>query len=234
MPPLESAPVIDVCHARTRSNSKGTESGPAPASAPVLAVHRHHNQPKDGSVVEQSRIPTSSDLGLALQQCNDALYRRRHAAEPRRRPTEEIHRVNTRSDLRQDSIEFCSATQQAPAVRFVDQIYHESILPNFAGPSIYEQQALHQQLPLHLGANEGHLETPYTDQDYLEQNDPIGYDDHVWEGLPEEPTSHSFESGVDTYENREDRVEMMENPVQDLRQVNDTVAPGFWRPNKLY
>ncbi|CAN9354959.1 unnamed protein product [Alternaria alternata] len=232
MPPLASAPVIDVCHARIRSNSKGTESGPAPASAPVLAVHRNHDQPKDDNVVEQNRIPTSSDLGIALQQCNDALYRRRHAAEPCRRPTEEIHRMNPRSDLRQDSIEFCSATQQAPTVRFVDQIYHESILPSFAGPN--EQQALHQQLPLHLGANEGHLETPYTDQDYLEKNDPIGYDDHVWEGLPEEPTSHSFESGVDTYEIREDRVEMMENPVQDLRQVNDTVAPGFWRPNKLY
>jgi hypothetical protein len=116
----------------------------------------------------------------------------------------------------------------------VDQIYHESIPPNFAGPSSYEQQAPHQQLLLHLGANEGHLETPYNDQDYLEQSDPIGYDDHVWEGLPEEPTSHRFESGVDTYENREDHAEMMGNPVQDSRQVNDTVAPGFWRPNKLY
>jgi hypothetical protein len=119
-------------------------------------------------------------------------------------------------------------------VQFADQLYHGLIVPNFAGPSIYDQQARRQQLPLQLGIDEDPLQSPYIDQDCLGQNDRIEYDDQDWKGLSEEPMPYGFQDDVDMNDEDEAFTGTVDEPVQDLRQENDTVAPGFWRPNKLY
>lgn len=235
MPPFASAHLTDACHARPRSSSKGAKSGATPASgAPALAEYRHHGQLSEDSPVRKVQITTSSDLGLVLQKCNDTFYQRRHAAGPHRRHTEQTQPAYPQSRLRQNTTGFYSAAQQAPTVQFADQLYHGLVVPNFAGPSIYDQQARRQQLPLQLGIDEDPLQSPYIDQDCLGQNDRIEYDDQDWKGLSEEPMPYGFQDDVDMNDEDEAFTGTVDEPVQDLRQENDTVAPGFWRPNKLY
>jgi hypothetical protein len=152
-----------------------------------------------------------------------------------------MHLSYPHADLRQNTRDFRRAAQHVPTVRFADQLYHEPITANFAGPSIYEQQARRQQLPLHSELEERPLPSPYlADQNSLDQHDGTEYDDRMvhndqnWAGLPGELMSRDFEDDLDTYDDGDACTGTFDDLVQDLRQENDTVAPGFWRPNKLY
>jgi hypothetical protein len=102
------------------------------------------------------------------------------------------------------------------------------------GPSIYEQQARRQQLGPRLELDEDLLQNPYVDQDYLDQDGQMQYDEQDCDDLPEESMSYGFEGDMDMRDEGEAFTGAVDEPVRDQRQGNDTVAPGFWRPNKLY
>jgi hypothetical protein len=108
------------------------------------------------------------------------------------------------------------------------------MLPNFSGYSIYEQQAQRQQVP---------LPAPYEDDQVYEELYPDAQEDmgddlammHNHEQLEEfvedpgvdgerfEATGYSFAEHF-----------AWESVVGHVQSENRVVAPGFWRPNRLY
>ncbi|KAG9381680.1 hypothetical protein A1F94_007334 [Pyrenophora tritici-repentis] len=56
-----------------------------------------------------------------------------------------------------------------------------------------------------------------------------------WEGLFEEPISYELEEGPEILDGEEEfPAPIGRGHPSDPRPENDVVAPGFWRPNKLY
>jgi hypothetical protein len=60
------------------------------------------------------------------------------------------------------------------------------------------------------------------------------YTEQDWGCLPEERLSYGFEGEGEVYGSGGAYVAEEEEVVQDLRPENKVVAPGFWRPNRLY
>ncbi|KAI4917660.1 uncharacterized protein J4E92_009054 [Alternaria infectoria] len=196
---------------------------------PQHPVPKAKRRRRDQSSVDDIAIPTVEATGQASY------------LGSRRRHTEETHPSYPQSNLRQSTRDTYHAAQQGPTVRFADQSHYGPVMPNFAGPSIYEQQAQRQRSHMQRDREEEPLQSPYhLEQNNLDQGYQMGYDDGMehddenWEGLLEEPLSYSLDGDSDIYGGIEAHPGNGIELVQDSRPENDTVAPGFWRPNKLY
>jgi hypothetical protein len=87
------------------------------------------------------------------------------------------------------------------------------------------------------------LRTTYTDNnssnlhdldlDYLADARTISHNDYDWEDPLEEALSLDLENGHPGMYNMESAHVELSGGEQGMRE-NDVVAPGFWRPNRLY
>ncbi|KAF1944108.1 hypothetical protein EJ02DRAFT_341821 [Clathrospora elynae] len=233
MPPfLPGRASVDVHQAQPTSSTKHTRSRTIPFSD-VNNLTEHQQQDPNGDYNGTDIEPqTSSDLGRVLQQCNDT-YERRQAVTPRRRNTERIDQsYSTSRAARQAHMDMYPTTRPVHSVRFADTMYRAPVLPNFAGPSIYEQQAHRQQPPMQPFAAKGVDQGSYPiEREYFDENGEMLDDEQNWEGLPE-PTSYGLEGEHGIYGVEETYV--AEDVAQHLVSNGSVVAPGFWRPNRLY
>jgi hypothetical protein len=204
------------------------------------SMYRQEKRNSKYSPVREERVQTSSDLGVVLQHCNDTFHERRQATGSRRRHTGDVYPSYLQPDVRQNTRDFHRATQQAPTVRFVDQTRYEPVARNFVGTNIYEQQA-RQQPSLQPEFEEDDSFDLYSNgQDYLDQDNQLECDEQTanhdvdCDELLEEHMPYGLEEYPDLYDGGEAYMGTEVEPSQDLREANDTVAPGFWRPNKLY
>ena len=242
MPPSVPKHAMGSYRTQLPSSSKNNRSDSTPVSGMTApSGYGQENQHSECSPAGEGKLPTSSDLGVVLRHCNDTFHERRLAAGSRRRHTEETHPSYPQSNLRQSTRDTYHAAQQGPTVRFADQSHHGPVMPNFAGPSIYEQQAQRQRPRMQWDREEEPLQSQYHfEENYLDQGNQMEYDDVMehddenWGGLLEEPLSYSLDSDPDVYGGIEAHPGTEIELVQDTRPENDTVAPGFWRPNKLY
>jgi hypothetical protein len=223
-----------VHHAQPASSSKGVRSRTTPILGLNALPDDQQHDSSSGYMEADDVLATSSGLGKVLQQCNDSFQERRQAATPRRRYTEQIdpsHSTYTRR--RQDRTNTHPTTQRVSTVRFAEPPYQEPMLPNFVGPSIYEQQAQRQQLPLQHPFQEDIDQDSYSlEQQYLEENEGPRFKGWDWEEMAGEPMSYGLVENGGTYV--AGNAFPADELVQDPRPENNVVAPGFWRPNKLY
>jgi hypothetical protein len=105
-------------------------------------------------------------------------------------------------------------------------------VPKFTGASIYERQALREQTPLQTVLDEEYfLRGAYLDQHELAyQRDDMAYDQQNWDEQLEEPWFDGEELEVAMV--LEPRTSV--NTNQRSCPEDSVVAPGFWRPNRLY
>ncbi|KAH6879061.1 hypothetical protein BKA58DRAFT_453277 [Alternaria rosae] len=226
MPPSRPKHVIGTHRTRLPSSSKIDRSDSTPVSGMTASSgHRQENQNREYSPAGERRIPTSSDLGVVLRHCNDTFHERRLATGSRRRHTEETQPSYLQSTMRQNTRDMHHAAHRGPNVHFADQSHHR------------QRQRSHTQWEL----DEGLLQSPFpSEENYLDQDDQTGYDDEMehdtenWGEVSEEPPPHSLDDIPVMCDNHEAYAETEAELVQDSRPGNDTVAPGFWRPNKLY
>lgn len=242
MPPSRPKHVTGTHRTRLPSSSKIDRSDSTPVSGMTASSeHRQENQNREYSPAGERRIPTSSDLGVVLRHCNDTFHERHLATGSRRRHTEETQPSYPQSTMRQNTRDTHHAAQQGPNVHFADQSHHRQVMPNFAGLSIFEQQAQRQRSYTQWELDEGLLHSPFpSEENYLDQDDQMGYNDEMehdtenWGELSEEPPPYSLDDIPVMCDNHEAYAETEVELVQDSRPGNDIVAPGFWRPNKLY
>jgi hypothetical protein len=186
---------------------------------------------EDKEIDAQQR--TSSDLGRVIQQCNQVFHEQRRAIEPhqsyipRTAPT-------TNDTERYFHPTEPHTTHRRPVVRFLEVEMPSPGVPNFSRPSIYSQQAQSQRAPLQIP----HFEDDFLEDAYLaeqelghEQKD-ILYSEQIWEEDLEEPMLFDTGTNGEIYSKEEPHA--AEGMVQRFTVNNDVVAPGFWRPNRLY
>ena len=239
MPPfvLVSASVAVQQAQATNSSRDFRSRATSPPGTNELLDHRQlvsHNEENHTNIVPK----TSSDWGRVLQQCNDTFHKRSQATQHKGRAVQVDGGYSTNQTERQGTTELCSMNDRIPTVRFVDVESLAPLLPNFAGPSIYEQQAQRQQLSLQGAIKEeifydmNPIERKYLDDeartDYMDQ----AWDDPAWDDPAGEPASQEVERGFgitgieDTY--------LAEDTVRQFTSESQVVVPGFWRPNRLY
>jgi hypothetical protein len=201
-----------------------------PATSQVTRSRQVEPTSNSDMVMEQQ---TSSDLGMAIQQCHHTFqYQRRAVESPRQRSTA-LRAIDIG-----DRYSHPPATRQAcrrPVVRFSEVELPSSRLPNFPGPSIYEQQTYQRRDHSHIKLDDDALlDNSYVaEQNITNGDDDMLYEDGDWEAQLEEPLLYE-ETGIveDEYEMEELRAP--HSTVQHLTSHSGVVAPGFWRPNKLY
>ena len=129
------------------------------------------------------------------------------------------------------------STRRIPTVRFAEPPCQYPAQSAFAGPGIYEQQE-QRQYPIWGVPGTGHLDDypRALEEEYGDENSALYYDDQDPDWNMDDMLEASMLHGSD------DNGEMgmagsvfpMDNVNEDRRPGNDVVAPGFWRPNKLY
>ncbi|KAJ4372204.1 hypothetical protein N0V83_003978 [Neocucurbitaria cava] len=137
---------------------------------------------------------TSSDLGRVIQKCNSTFHERRRAATPQRRhPMPEILSRFADEAESQSSRGFMlyPANHRTPIVRFAGVENRAPPLTSLAGPSIYEQQAQRQQLPLQPMAEENFLQDTDIAQECFDETEDMGCGTQNWEESPEDGSSWS-------------------------------------------
>lgn len=189
----------------------------------------------DEESVLDAEAQTSSDLGRVLQQCNDTFNERRQATAPRRRHT--ILPDTSRAD---DSVErqphrsTYPRLQEVRTVRFSGVDSRSPRLPSFPGPCIYEQQAQRHRIPMPQAVEYNFI---YEDE-YLAAQNYAGEDEErisheqMEEQFAEEPDLYG--AGLEDEKWGSGEWFASEDIVQHIESDNSVVAPGFWRPNKLY
>ncbi|KAF2035910.1 hypothetical protein EK21DRAFT_53548 [Setomelanomma holmii] len=171
----------------------------------------------------------SSDLGQVIQQCNRTFQERRQAPAP-------DHRYSGRRTsqakmlCKEHNLNHHPEAHRTTTVRFpgVDSLR----VPNFPGTSVYEHQAGRQQLPpQNTYYDAGPMEVPLPDEHlYLDEEDDLVLDDGTWNVYPEDKILHEYGPEAQT----DDMDDMASEDIRPLASENSVVAPGFWRPNKLY
>ncbi|KAF2627751.1 hypothetical protein BU25DRAFT_448249 [Macroventuria anomochaeta] len=181
----------------------------------------------------ESRQQPSSLAGV-LQHCNDAhQVECRQATSRRSRHAEAPFSPAPYDIIQQTGRTSYQRTTPAPTVRFLAPEAQPSRLPNFSGPSFYAQQEHRQHLPVHFNLEEdsGYQHPDIVDKEYIGAADLLDQED--FEGLPGEPVSCAMMNGFDDdmggLDYVGDGVEQMQEP-----EHTNIVAPGFWRPNRLY
>lgn len=194
---------------------------------------RQHGTPEEYIGGEDS-LETSSDLGRVLQECKHTLQEQRRAAISRMRHTKRAEPVFLFPPVRQQHRTTpYPETQRTPTVRFVDPPCQSRVRPNFTDPSIYEQQAKRRHLPresLEDDYFEG--DTYAVQEDDIDEDGGLYYGEDDWDEMPEEQTPYDQEDGNDVY--NVGNTFAVNYVSEDPRPGDDVVAPGFWRPNKLY
>lgn len=216
---------------RTRVDVEHRESGVSARSATRQkdknwAIHNTvmNSQQPEGHIDDVCE--TSSDLGRAIQHCNRTFSARRRITEP--------HRSHREADAPYISNEVTRVAQVAtpkthrrPTVRFQEIEPAAPRVPNFSGRSIYQQQAERMHFPEAIIEEE--FPDFYSREEELmySQTNAPDWDDEV-EGPP------SYEGEYSAADLGLEAPGAMVDSVQRISTDNTVVAPGFWRPNKLY
>jgi hypothetical protein len=225
-----------------RANYESQHYRPPTETRPNLTTRPHHTRAQGTpmrrrTIADQRNNATdvepemSSDLEAVIEQCNTTFDERRRTSGQRRR-----HTVLPEQPLERDTME--SPDVRRPnverRVRFTGLERPPPAVPNFPGTSIYEQQAQRQAVPLHPRHHEGEG-AAYSRFDMADLED--GHDLHseaYWEEYPEAQASYTDDlDGMDDGM-EEDTAVGDQVYVQRLPSDNSVVAPGFWRPNRLY
>lgn len=185
------------------------------------------DQQNDATDVEPQ---LSSDLEAVIEQCNATFDERRRMSGQRRRhtvlPEQHFeHDAMESADMRRSNVE--------RRVRFTGLERPPPVLPNFSGPSIYEQQAQRQAVPL-LPSRHEDEGVSYSRSGLADFDD--GHDllssEAYWEEYPEAQASYT--DNLDTMDYGMEDGTAAGHQVQRLASDNSVVASGFWRPNRLY
>jgi len=232
MPPsIPSRAVGEPRHRNYTVGPKPARHGqPGPLHPRVTSMHRKSVE-RSGDGQTEDEMQTSSDLGKVIQQCNDTFHERRRATAPRRR-----HTVLPEAPMENERIERGrnSGVHRTRHVRFSGLDIPSPVVPNFSGPSIYEQQAHRQTLPLPDFDQEDEVDgvSHLTEQEYIDDPNGMLYGERNWEEYSGEPAS--YDMGLEAQGYGVEELPPSEHMVQHLASENSIVAPGFWRPNKLY
>jgi len=223
MPPSVSKPI--------RVDAEQHESGiSAKSAARQKAAH-----PATHNTLMNSHQPeghtndvraTSSDLGRAIQHCNRTFSAHRRATEP--------HKSHREADAPCVSNEVTSVapvatpkTHRRPTVRFQETEPPAPRIPNFSGRSIYQQQAERIQFPEAIIEEEFPDFYPREEELMYTQANAPDWDDEV-EGPP------MYGNAYEAADLGLEAPCAMVDSVQRISTDNTVVAPGFWRPNRLY
>lgn len=234
MPPHASVDVRQTQPARSQRDARPEVTANCDEHQPAESQGYSHVGDYENADAE---LQTSSDLGRVLQQCNETFHEQRQAATPPRRHTQQIKTSYPTHLARPQHMGGShSASRRVPTVHFVDPPYQRPVLPNFTGPSIYEQQAQCQQQPpphTHMEENMCQSSCPI-EHSYWDGMDRT-HEEQDWEGLFEEPILYGLEGSLGTFGGEEGFTATIgTGHALDLRPENDVVTRGFWRPNKLY
>ncbi|KAF2001205.1 hypothetical protein P154DRAFT_619550 [Amniculicola lignicola CBS 123094] len=124
--------------------------------------------------------------------------------------------------------------QRLPTVRFAGPEICPPPVPSLSAPGIYEEQERRERAM----ENEHHAlyevaYDPYLpDEDLMEEEEGVSYDDFEWEALPAGSGAPACIGGA----LEEDFLELeeLQHGNQDIPQGNSFGNGGFWRPHKLY
>jgi hypothetical protein len=221
---------------RPAVSSKDTKSDvpsvPGTDSAAMYQQATADDNENDGNTREE----TSSDLGRVLQQCNNTFHLSRQAAVPRRRHTELPKPSFPGRETGRDRIRPRTHDEppRRPTVRFSGVETIPPMLPNFSGYSIYEQQAQRQQVPLPaLYEDDQVYEELYPDaQEDMGDDLDMMHNHEQLEEFVEDPGVDGERFEATGYSFAEHFAS--ESVVGHVQSENRVVAPGFWRPNRLY
>jgi hypothetical protein len=219
---------------RVSSRSDGHKETYAPATEQVQGYFRNYANDKGyAGTTEQS---TSSDLGRVIQQCNQTFHAQRRATEPHRsRLNTDPRRVDNERN-RTTSHQLPATATRRPTVRFSEVEQFEPRIPNFPGRSIYQGQVQRVRVPMQGLLDEDELldETYLAEQEMMYQQGDMMYTEPAWEEhfVNNEPPSYVDDFDATTYGLEDARAPV--HAVQRLPSDNSIVAPGFWRPNRLY
>ncbi|EUC36682.1 hypothetical protein COCCADRAFT_2333 [Bipolaris zeicola 26-R-13] len=178
---------------------------------------------------------TSSDLEKVLQVCKDTLYNQRRAApSPRNGANRSEHLLPMQSADQPRRTSWHMPTQRIPTVRFAQLPVQYHVQPTFSGPSIYEQQEQHQYQPLRVSGNEALGDDPWAfEQEYMDDDMAICYNDVGWNDTIEASILNELGDSNEMYV-AEGAFGVDHIGEDSWPSNNHDVAPGFWRPNKLY
>ncbi|EOA88902.1 hypothetical protein ACJQWK_05632 [Exserohilum turcicum] len=211
----------------SRPNTR--ESGTSPNFDHKAHPHKQH-QIVDGECTDWDESETSSDLAKVLQECKDTFQEKRWAASPQTRDTARPEPLlPTPRVTQQDQTSSHPSTRRMPTVRFAELPCQYQILPYVAGRSIYEQQEQRQYARLGLSGNGGRgVDAWALEQEYMDEHDGLHSDgDNGWEPMLEEAMAHGSRDDNGIYL-------AVDDITEDYGSGSDVVAPGFWRPNRLY
>jgi hypothetical protein len=219
---------------RVSSRSDGHQETYAPVTQQPRGYQRNHASNGDHTgATEQS---TSSDLGRIIHQCNQTFHAQRRAIEPHiSRLDTNLRRVDDERN-RNTAQQLPTRTPRRSTVRFSEVEQFAPRMPNFSGRSIYEDQDQRARVPMQGLLQEDELlnDTYLAEQVVMYQQDDMMYTEPDWEVHfdDDEPPSYGEEFDATTY-GLEDAHAAVDT-VQRLPSDNSIVAPGFWRPNRLY
>ncbi|EUC48779.1 hypothetical protein COCMIDRAFT_86588 [Bipolaris oryzae ATCC 44560] len=236
MPPVVPPyPSIDAGPGLAADRSNSPRFGkPSSLRKETRPVSQHQNS-DDGYNNYGEEEETSSDLEKVLQVCKDTLYNQ-HGAAPSPRNganrSEQLPPMQVADRSRRTSSRM--PTQRMPTVRFAELPVQYHVQPTFAGPSIYEQQEQHRYPPLEVSGNEALGDDAWAfEQERMDDDMEMCYDDDGdWNDTIEE--SMLNELGDSRKMCVADGAFAAEHTREDSWPSNHHVAPGFWRPNKLY
>jgi hypothetical protein len=195
-------------------------------SAVKTALSHHHNDTDAEADMHDVERETSSDLGRVIQQCD-------HKFREQRRTTDlhERYLVNHPSS---HLLIGSAGRHRRPTVRFSEVEMPSPQIPNFPGASIYEQQAQWQQVPSQTVPGTQYLleGSCFGEEDFTYQQDDITTHEQNWDEHIEEPRVYRENTEIGMF--GLEGAHASGNIVQRLRPEDSVVAPGFWRPNRLY
>ncbi|KAF1912473.1 hypothetical protein BDU57DRAFT_505197 [Ampelomyces quisqualis] len=220
---------------RQRVSQEGGIELPSSGSCPRIQQQIRVVDEGNTADVEQG---TSPDLERVIQHCNHTFREQQLRANE----ADDEHISTYANNVpRYDRPEIRSAAQRRPSVRFSTSEMLSPRLPNFVDSSIYEQQAQQRQdvLPVMFEGEED-LENSYSyllaDGLFAGQEAAFDHGDisdaaRIWD---DREALLYCEAGTATGESPPDEVPTSGDMVQRMSLDNGVVAPGFWRPNRLY
>ncbi|KAH4803010.1 hypothetical protein HBI25_117060 [Parastagonospora nodorum] len=223
MPPFVSKPArVDVEYRESGVSAKSATRQKATHSATHNTVVNSHRPEGHMDDVRE----TSSDLGRAIQHCNRTYSAQRCATEPHR-SHREVDAPYISNKVTRVAPVAMAKTHRRPTVRFQEIEAPAPRAPNFSGCSIYQQQAERMHFPGAIVEEEfSDFNSPEEELMHSQANAPDWYDEV--EGPP------SYGRDYEATDPGLGALGTMVGSVQRISTDNTVVAPGFWRPNRLY
>jgi hypothetical protein len=223
---------IEAQDPETKVSAKGNDSEEVSCRKEMNTSIRNDSSVQNEDEQTSPEQQSSSDLGRILQHCDQTFLAQRRANAPCQRShmsgrTDESAATDIQAHL-SPSLE----RRRRPTVRFSGIDMLSPIIPTMPGRGLYQQQAQRHQVLLPVVRDEEDFpgEIALADQELLYQPDDMLYMEQEWEEQGD-PLYYE-EGGEDMEENCLDFGE--DDFVQRLPSDNSVVAPGFWRPNRLY